>query len=140
MPFFNSFSKQMLDKARNVATRPVTYINYEGKLYRSNEDCLFPSRCDGVEHFLLKLVPDLPNFEIVINNNDWPFVKKHFHSDEPIPLFSFSKTKDYTDIFYPAWTFWAGGPAISKYPTGLGRWDKIRKYENLLLAICFGSQ
>jgi len=123
---FQTITKQMLDKARNVATRPVTYINYEGKLYRSNEDCLFPARCDGVEHFLLKLVSDLPNFEIVVNNNDWPFVKKHFHS-EPVPLFSFSKTKEYTDIFYPAWTFWAGGPAISKYPTGLGRWDKIRK-------------
>ena len=40
---------------------------------------------------------------------------------------SFSKTKDYFDIFYPAWTFWAGGPAISKYPSGLGRWDLMSK-------------
>ena len=56
---------------------------------------------------------------------------RNFHS-KPIPLFSFSKTSDYWDIFYPAWTFWAGGPAISKYPTGLGRWDLMRK--NLLLS------
>lgn len=37
------------------------------------------------------------------------------------------QTKDYLDITYPAWTFWEGGPAISIYPTGLGRWDKFRK-------------
>ena len=116
----------MLDKARSITSRPVTYINLKGKLYRSDEDCLFPSRCDGVEHFLLKIISKLPDFEIVVNNYDWPFVKKHFHP-EPIPLLSFSKTKDYSDIFYPAWTFWSGGPAISKYPTGLGRWDLMRK-------------
>lgn len=27
---------------------------------------------------------------------------------------------------YPAWSFWEGGPAISLYPTGIGRWDKHR--------------
>ena len=27
---------------------------------------------------------------------------------------------------YPAWAFWCGGPAISLYPTGLGRWDQHR--------------
>ncbi|CAG0924475.1 unnamed protein product [Notodromas monacha] len=27
---------------------------------------------------------------------------------------------------YPAWSFWSGGPAISLYPTGIGRWDQIR--------------
>jgi protein glucosyltransferase len=44
-----------------------------------------------------------------------------------LPLFSFSKTNDYWDISFPAWTFWAGGPAIKRYPTGLGRWDLLRK-------------
>ena len=33
---------------------------------------------------------------------------------------------------YPAWTFWAGGPAISLFPRGLGRWDQKR--EDLLAA------
>ena len=28
---------------------------------------------------------------------------------------------------YPAWAFWCGGPAISLYPTGLGRWDQHRQ-------------
>ena len=91
----------MLDKARSITSRPVTYINLKGTLYRSDEDCLFPSRCDGVEHFLLKIISKLPDFEIVVNNYDWPFIKKHFHP-EPFPLLSFSKTKDYSDIFYHA--------------------------------------
>ena len=56
---------------------------------------------------------------------------RHYNK-HPVPLLSFSKTSEYWDIFYPAWTFWAGGPAISKHPTGLGRWDLMRK--NLLLS------
>lgn len=28
---------------------------------------------------------------------------------------------------YPAWSFWCGGPAIKLHPTGIGRWDKMRK-------------
>ena len=35
-----------------------------------------------------------------------------------------SKTNLHWDIMYPAWTFWEGGPALSIYPNGLGRWDK----------------
>lgn len=46
------------------------------------------------------------------------------------PVFSFSRTDDYHDIFYPAWSFWEGGPAISLYPTGLGRWDQHRNSIN----------
>ena len=30
-------------------------------------------------------------------------------------------------MFYPAWTFWSGGPATDLYPTGLGRWDLLRE-------------
>ena len=123
---FPKITKSMLDEARSIASKPVTYINSNGVLYKSVGDCLFPSRCDGVEHFLLKISSKLPDFEIVVNNNDWPFVKNYFHPD-PVPLFSFSKTSAYSDISYPAWTFWSGGPAISKYPTGLGRWDLMRK-------------
>lgn len=36
------------------------------------------------------------------------------------------QTDQYYDIMYPAWAFWDGGPAISLYPRGLGRWDKHR--------------
>ncbi|MCL4125762.1 UNVERIFIED_CONTAM: hypothetical protein GTU68_013387, partial [Idotea baltica] len=63
--------------------------------------------------------------EFIINTRDWPQVPKHYGAKRPI--LSFSKTEDYLDITYPAWTFWEGGPAISIYPTGLGRWDKLRK-------------
>jgi len=128
---YEKITKSMVDEARKIASHPVTYVNINGTLYRSKADCLFPARCQGVEHFLLKLSPKLPDFEIVVNNHDWPYAKKRHHSS-PIPLFSFSKTSEYWDLFYPAWTFWAGGPAISKYPTGLGRWDLMRK--NLLLS------
>lgn len=37
------------------------------------------------------------------------------------------QTKDYADIIYPAWTFWEGGPSISLYPKGIGRWDLLRQ-------------
>lgn len=46
------------------------------------------------------------------------------------PVFSFSRTDEYYDIMYPAWSFWAGGPAIKLYPTGLGRWDEHRQSIN----------
>ena len=60
---------------------------------------------------------EVSDFEIVVNTHDWPYINHHFYSN-PVPLFSFSKTVDHTDIFFPAWTFWAGGPAIKHYPTG----------------------
>ena len=53
---------------------------------------------------------------------DWPLVGKYLSS--PLPVLSFSKTRHYWDIMYPAWTFWEGGPALTIYPNGLGRWDK----------------
>ena len=43
------------------------------------------------------------------------------------PVFSFSVNREYADIMYPAWSFWSGGPAISLYPRGLGRFDLKRK-------------
>ena len=44
-------------------------------------------------------------------------IHRHAHK-KPLPVFSFSKTQYYYDIFYPAWTFWAGGPSIKHHPTG----------------------
>ncbi|GAB6022285.1 hypothetical protein CHUAL_006411 [Chamberlinius hualienensis] len=109
-------TKQMIDSARDKGT---LYQIIDHKLYRDKE-CMFPFRCKGVEHFLLKLAPNLPDVEFVLNTRDWPQIPTHY---EKLPIFSFSKTKDYYDIMYPAWTFWEGGPAIALYPTGLGRWD-----------------
>lgn len=79
---------------------------------------MFPSRCAGVEHFLLQLLPKLPNIEFILNTRDWPQIHKQYGQFGPV--FSFSKTMDYYDIMYPAWAFWEGGPAIALYPRGIG--------------------
>ncbi|XP_015924940.3 protein O-glucosyltransferase 1 [Parasteatoda tepidariorum] len=95
-------------------------------LYR-DKDCMFPFRCSGVEHFILKLLTKLPDMELILNTRDYPQVIRY---GKPLPVFSFSKTNQYWDIMYPAWTFWEGGPAISLYPTGIGRWDLQRETIN----------
>jgi len=78
-----------------------------------------------VEHFLSLVAPTLPDTEFLLNTRDWPQVGSR---RDLVPVFSFSKVRgDHLDIMYPAWAFWAGGPAISLYPTGLGRWDQHRK-------------
>ncbi len=104
-------------------------------------------RSSGVEHFLLKIIKDLPDTEFVLNTMDWPQTSV---ANKHLPIFSFSKivmrvsTKRlllnfnwegrfflfkkaslHSDIMYPAWTFWEGGPAVWPiYPNGLGRWDQ----------------
>jgi protein glucosyltransferase len=114
-------SKEMMEAAANV-NRITKYQIIDHKLYRS-ENCMFPFRCKGVEHFLKELLPELPNTEFYLNTRDWPMASRYL-SKEAVPVLSFSKTSDYWDIMYPAWTFWEGGPALEIYPTGLGRWDK----------------
>ncbi|XP_078732599.1 protein O-glucosyltransferase 1 [Lampetra fluviatilis] len=106
--------------ARGVGTH---YQVFAHRLYREDA-CMFSARCSGVEHFLLELLPELPDMELVVNVRDYPQVPAWM----PLrPVFSFSKTKEYRDIMYPAWTFWEGGPAVwPLYPTGLGRWDLMR--------------
>ncbi|XP_067618784.1 O-glucosyltransferase rumi-like [Eurosta solidaginis] len=111
-------TQQMIENTAKYGTR---YKINNKRLYRDSL-CLFPARCSGIEHFLLKLLPELPDLDMVINTRDWPQVLKGLR-DRIGPIFSFSKTDDYLDLMYPAWTFWAGGPAISLHPTGIGRWD-----------------
>jgi len=124
----NGISRDLLRKCREQDRQAVTYQAIDGKLYRSR-DCLFPARCEGVEYFLLRAIQEkkklkVPDFELVMNVHDWPIGNRHFGID-PLPTFSFSKTPDYTDIYFPAWTFWAGGPAITLHPRGLGKWAQI---------------
>ncbi|XP_026467331.1 O-glucosyltransferase rumi homolog [Ctenocephalides felis] len=120
LPFKSGITQNMINKIKDRGTK---YQIVNNKLYRQ-EDCMFPSRCKGVEYFLLKAVTKLPDIEMIINVRDWPQVNKDWGIQGPI--FSFSKTNESLDILYPAWSFWDGGPAISLYPTGLGRWDKHR--------------
>ncbi|XP_001500762.2 protein O-glucosyltransferase 1 [Equus caballus] len=123
-PFRAGISRKMMAEVvkRKLGTH---YQIIKNRLYREN-DCMFPSRCSGVEHFILEVIGHLPDMEMVINVRDYPQVPKWM--EPAIPVFSFSKTSEYHDIMYPAWTFWEGGPAVWPiYPTGLGRWDLFRE-------------
>uniref|UniRef100_A0A8C9LDU4 Protein O-glucosyltransferase 1 n=1 Tax=Pavo cristatus TaxID=9049 RepID=A0A8C9LDU4_PAVCR len=131
-PFRSGISKETISDvvSRKLGTH---YQIIKNKLYREH-DCMFPARCSGVEHFIHGIINRLPDMEMVINVRDYPQVPKWM---KPIiPVFSFSKTAEYNDIMYPAWTFWEGGPAVWPiYPTGLGRWDLMRED----LRRCFGN-
>jgi len=118
--FSEGISKEMVNKA-GLISRTTKYQIVGGKLYRS-KDCMFPFRCEGIQHFLLQLAPSLPDTEFVVNTRDWPQLNKYMQ--DKLPVFSFSKTGEFYDIMYPAWAFWGGGPAIGLYPRGLGRWDQ----------------
>lgn len=124
--FERALERYVYDGKHSRAARLTHYQSIEGSLFRS-EHCYIPSRCQGVEHFLLQLLPSLPDFEIIVNIQDHP----HVHPRGPhFPIFSFSKSAQYLDIHYPAWTFWAGGPANTHNPTGMGRWDlKIQELD-----------
>ncbi|KAF7287188.1 hypothetical protein GWI33_002552 [Rhynchophorus ferrugineus] len=113
-------SAKLLD---NVKTKGTKYQIINNKLYR-DKMCMFPARCTGIEHFLLENLSDLPDTEFIVNTRDWPQINKKYGFFGPV--FSFSKTDEYYDIMYPAWAFWEGGPAISLYPKGIGRWDNHR--------------
>ena len=79
-------TKEAVQAAGKVA-RSTKYQVINGTLYRS-EECMFPFRCVGIEHFLLEVAKDLPDTEFVVNVRDWPQASKH---GPPLPVFSFSK-------------------------------------------------
>ena len=125
----DEIEKQLNNIAIIAKTSRLTHyqiINH--RLYRQTEDeLIFPARNHGIEHFLLNIVETLPDMEFLLNTYDWP------QSQMNIPIFSFSKSllSHDTDILYPAWAFWDGGPALgSVYPTGIGRWDIMRQTLN----------
>jgi protein glucosyltransferase len=118
--FKKGITQQLIN---NVKTKGTKYQIIDHHLYR-DKNCMFPARCAGIEYFLLRLLPKLPDMEFIINTRDWPQIHKKYGVFGPV--FSFSKTSDYHDIMYPAWAFWEGGPAISLYPRGIGRWDVHR--------------
>ena len=79
-------TKEAVQAAGKVA-RSTKYQVINGTLYRS-EECMFPFRCVGIEHFLLEVAKDLPDTEFVVNVRDWPQASKY---GPPLPVFSFSK-------------------------------------------------
>lgn len=122
--YHQGISKAMINDVRQYG---VKYQILNHRLYR-DKDCMFPARCAGVEHFILKNLDQLDDTEMIINCRDWPQMRTDWGVRGPV--FSFSKTDKYHDVMYPAWSFWEGGPAISTYPTGLGRWDVMREKLN----------
>lgn len=120
-PFSDGISKEMINGIRDRGTK---FQIIQHKIYR-DRICLFPARCAGVEYFLKANAKQLPDMEFIVNCRDWPQIHNNWSAHGPV--FSFSKTNDYLDIMYPAWSFWEGGPAISLYPTGIGRWDRHRE-------------
>ncbi|XP_054829931.1 protein O-glucosyltransferase 1 [Eublepharis macularius] len=122
-PFREGISKELLSEA--ISRKLGTHYQIIGKKLYREHDCMFPARCSGIEHFILEIIDHLPDMELMVNVRDYPQVPKWI---KPlVPVFSFSKTSEYYDIMYPAWTFWEGGPAVWPiYPTGLGRWDIMR--------------
>uniref|UniRef100_A0A8C8DP95 Protein O-glucosyltransferase 1 n=1 Tax=Oryzias sinensis TaxID=183150 RepID=A0A8C8DP95_9TELE len=122
-PFRGGISESLMASTvqRGIGTH---YQIIQHKLYRE-QNCMFPARCSGVEHFILEVIDRLPDLEMVVNVRDYPQVPNWM--SPALPVLSFSKTAEYQDIMYPAWTFWEGGPAVWPiYPTGLGRWDLMR--------------
>lgn len=110
----------MIDNVRDRGTK----FQIIGHTVYRDRSCLFPARCAGIEYFLKANADRLPNVELIVNCRDWPQINREWSVRGPV--FSFSKTADYLDILYPAWSFWEGGPAIALYPTGIGRWDRHR--------------
>lgn len=111
---FKNITKETM---KQISSRGTKYQIINNKIYRQ-EDCMFPSRCSGIEHFIKKVMKKtkLKDMEIIINVRDYPQVMPNYGHQGPV--LSFSKTKDYLDIFYPTWSFHEGGPAIKLYPTG----------------------
>lgn len=50
---------------------------------------MFPARCAGIEYFLLKIIDNLSDMDLVINTRDYPQSSKYFGN--AMPIFSFSK-------------------------------------------------
>lgn len=122
-PFNKGITKEIIDSIRS---RGTIYQIIDNKIFRQKE-CNFPARCSGIEHFMKKVLKKvkLKNMELVINVRDYPQILPHYGPQGPV--LSFSKTNEYLDIMYPAWSFYEGGPAIKMYPTGLGRFDLLRE-------------
>ncbi|KAG7205857.1 hypothetical protein KM043_007790 [Ampulex compressa] len=91
-------SRQLINTAKS---RGTFYQVIDNKLYRE-KDCMFPSRCTGIEHFLLKIISDLPDMDLVINTRDYPQSSIHFGG--PLPVFSFSKHGHFgkADLQFPS--------------------------------------
>uniref|UniRef100_A0A1B0B706 Glycosyl transferase CAP10 domain-containing protein n=1 Tax=Glossina palpalis gambiensis TaxID=67801 RepID=A0A1B0B706_9MUSC len=73
----NGITHSTLDEAAKSGRRCKIYNH---RLYRES-NCMFASRCEGVQHFILKLLPELPDMDFVINTRGWPQVPLTFNAE-----------------------------------------------------------
>lgn len=72
-PFQNGISKKMIDDVRQFGTK---FQIIDKKIFRDSK-CLFPSRCEGIEHFLKANIHKIPDLEMIVNCRDWPQINIH---------------------------------------------------------------
>ena len=125
-------SRSAVDSALGVKRVNKYQIDIaNGRIYRTAA-CMFGPRCKGVEHFLWKSLPTLRKrrraqksevIELAINVRDWP---QAVDGVAGTPVLSFSKRSEAeTDIMFPAWAFWDGGPWLPTIPTW--QWPTMRR-------------
>jgi len=78
-------------------SRGTRYMIFNHDLYRETK-CMFPARCEGIEHFLSKIQLNIPDVEFILNTRDWPQIIKHY--GDPKPVFSFSKVRELNFKFF----------------------------------------
>lgn len=109
-----------LDRIRATGRRVVHYQIIDHQVYRDRE-CMFPTRCSGIDHFLREVAGEVPDVDLMVNVQDYPVSTR----EAALPVLSFSKVPlRHADILYPAWAFWEGGPAVTVIPSW--RWDVMR--------------
>ncbi len=110
-----------LDRVRALAMPTIRYQILGGKLYRART-CSPARRCPGIDHFLVKIAPLVPDAEFFVNPNDYPVTG----IADPLPVLSFSKTaRAHGDILYPVWAFWHDDPWLGVVPHW--RWDEMSR-------------
>jgi hypothetical protein len=110
-----------LERVRRLAMPTIRYQILGGKLYRAPA-CSPVRRCPGIDHFLMKAAPLVPDAEFFVNPNDYPVTG----IADPLPVFSFSKIpRSHGDILYPVWAFWHDDPWLGVVPHW--RWDEMSR-------------
>ncbi len=110
-----------LERVRQLAMPTIRYQILGGKLYRA-PSCSPARRCPGIDHFLRKIAPLVPDVEFFVNPNDYPATSVI----DPLPVFSFSRVQGtHADILYPVWAFWHDDPWLGVVPHW--RWDTMSR-------------
>ncbi|MFY9824865.1 MAG: glycosyl transferase family 90 [Thermoanaerobaculia bacterium] len=110
-----------LERVRKLAMPTIRYQILGGKLYRAPA-CTRATRCPGIDHFLVKIAPLVPDVEFFVNPNDYPATGIL----DPLPVFSFSKIPAaHGDILYPVWAFWHDDPWLGVVPHW--RWNEMSR-------------